>query len=151
VNLQVVCNLEELDPHQEQLLLDFVGASALSVFKHRLSRGIKLHILFAEGQLVGTVFFVLGKQQPFQHVILTDRDAMGLDGRIVPAFRGRGMYPLILLLSIMHLRKQGVERLFADCAEWNRETTRSLECLGFRYLLKYKLVRGAYRYEKEAS
>lgn len=151
VKLQVVHNLDELDPHQMQLLLDSVGASALPVFQERLSRGIELHILFAEGRVVGTVFFVLGKHQPFQHVVLTDRDAMGLDGRIEPAFRGRGLYPILLLLSIMHFRKQGVERVFADCAEWNRETIRSLECLGFRYLLKYKLLRGSYRYEQEAS
>jgi hypothetical protein len=152
VKLEVVHNLDELDPHQMQSLIECVGVSALPVFQERLSRGIELHILFlfAEARVVGTAFFVLGKRQPFQHLVLTDRDVMGLDAHIEPAFRGRGLFPIFLWLSILHLRKQGIERVFADLAEWNTESNRSLECLGFRYLLKYKLVRGSYRYDKVA-
>jgi len=151
VKLQVVHNLDELDSHEAELLKEYVGASALPVLRGRFSQGIELHVLSVKDRVVGTVFFVLGRHQPFQHAILTDRDAMGLDARIAPALRGRGLYPILLLLSIIHLRKQGIERVLADCADWNVESIRSLECLGFRYLLKYRLVRGAYRYDRKAS
>ena len=151
VKIQVVHSLDELDSSQLQSLKGCAGASALQIFRERLSRGIELHMLLAEGRVVGTAFFVLGKHQPFQHVVLTDRDAMGLDAHIDPAFRGRGLFPILILLSVLHLRNQGIERVLADCAEWNVESIRSFECLGFRYLLRYKLVRGAYRYELVAS
>jgi hypothetical protein len=149
VKLRVVRNLGDLDSHQMAALTECVGTSALPVFRERLSKGVELHMLLSENRVVGTVFFVLGKSHSFQHIPLTERDAMGLDGRIDPAFRGRGLYPILLLVSLLDFKNRGIERVYTDCAEWNKETIRSFECVGFRYLLKYRLRRGFYRFEQE--
>jgi len=147
VDLRIVSNLDELTEPELQALGQSVGASALRIFGQRLSRGVELHILFADGRVVGTVFYVLGRDHPFQHVVLTERDAMGLDGRIDFAYRGRGLYPVLLFLSMVHLSRRGIERLFADCTESNQEAARSFECVGFRFLMRYRLKSGGYVYD----
>lgn len=150
VELRVIRNLEELDFEEYQSLTESIGVSDLPVCKDRLAKGIELHMLRVGNRVVGTLYLVFGKVSSFQHVILTDRDVMGLDGRIVPEFRGNGLYPMLLSRSIEKLRQQGFERLFIDANENNVAATRSYESVGFRLLLRYKLWRGIYWFDKKA-
>ena len=150
VELRVVKDLHELKPHEYQALRDSVGASAIPLYEQRLSQGAELHVLFAGQHVAGTLFFVFGGSHRFQHMVLTDRDAMALDGRIDPRFRGRGLYPVFLSLSISALHQKGIERLFIETSEHNEEAKRSFVCLGFHFLLKYKMSRGQYRYDIKA-
>jgi len=150
VELRVIKDLHELKPHEYQALQDNVGASAMPLYGQRLSQGAELHVLFAGQHVAGTLFFVFGGSHRFQHMVLTDRDAMALDGRIDPRFRGRGLYPVFLSLSISALHQKGIERLFIETSEHNEEAKRSFVCLGFHFLLKYKMSRGQYRYDIKA-
>jgi hypothetical protein len=147
VELRVVTRLDELSPNELRALEQSVGASAIPVFEQRLLQGMTLHLLLAGERVAGTIFFVFGRSQRFQHVVLTERDAMGLDGRIDPGFRGRGLYPVFLLLSIARLKESGVDRLFVDTTEDNDHAIRSFSSVGFRFLIRYRLKRGRYRFD----
>ena len=149
VELKVVTALSDLKPQEYQALKDSVGGSDIPVYERRLSRGIELHVLFIEQKVAGTLSFVFGKTHRFQHVVLTDRDAMALDGRVDPKYRGRGLYPLFLSLSIERLRQKGIERLFIDTNEDNEEANRSFASVGFHFLLKFRPERGRYRFDRE--
>jgi GNAT superfamily N-acetyltransferase len=149
VELKVVTALSDLKPPEYQALKDSVGGSDIPVYEQRLSQGIELHVLFVDQKVAGTLSFVFGRTHRFQHVVLTDRDAMALDGRVDPKYRGRGLYPLFLSLSIERLRQRGIERLFIDTNEDNEEANRSFASVGFRFLLKFRLERGRYSFDRK--
>jgi len=150
VELRVVTSLSELKPQEYQALKDSVGGSDVPLYEERLSQGVELHVLFIDQKVAGTLSFVFGETHRFQHVVLTDRDAMALDGRVDPKYRGRGLYPIFLSLSIERLKQRGIERLFIDTNENNEEANRSFASVGFRFLLKFKLERGMYRFDRKA-
>lgn len=150
VELRVVTSLCDLKPQEYQALKDSVGGSDIPVYERRLSQGVELHVLFIDQKVVGTLSFVFGNVHRFQHVVLTDHDAMALDGRVDPKYRGRGLYPIFLSLSIEKLKQRGIERLFIDTNENNEEANRSFASLGFRFLLKFKTKRGRYRFDRKA-
>ena len=149
VTLRVVTreNLKALNAEELAAVEANVGESSLPVIRERLDHGCELHILLYEGRVVGTRFFILGREHSFQHVVLTDRDAMDIDGRIRPEFRGRGLNPVFFYLNIRHLRKQGLERLYVACREDNQASVRSFARVGFRFLGKYRNWRGYHIYE----
>jgi hypothetical protein len=149
VELRVVRKLDELNPNEQRALEHSVGASAIPIFERRLSQGIELHILFVGERIAGTMFFVFGRYHCFQHVVLTEHDAMGLDGRVDSEFRGRGLFPVFLLLSIASLKQRGIDRLFIDCSEHNERSIRSFSHVGFRFLLRYRLKWSRYRFDRK--
>ncbi|TKB90010.1 MAG: GNAT family N-acetyltransferase [Nitrospira sp.] len=150
VELRVFTNLSEINPQEYQALKDSVGGSDIPVYQRRFSQGVELHVLFIDQKVAGTLSFVFGKIHRFQHVVLTDRDAMALDGRIDPKYRGHGLYPIFLSLSIEKLKQRGIERLFIDTNENNEAANRSYASAGFRFLLKYKTGWGRYRFDRKA-
>jgi ribosomal protein S18 acetylase RimI-like enzyme len=149
VELRVVTSLSELNPQEYQALKVSVGGSDIPVYQRRLAQGVELHVLFIDQKVAGTLSFVFGKMHRFQHVVLTDRDAMALDGRVDPKYRGRGLYPIFLSLSIEKLKQKGIERLFIDTNENNQAANRSYGSVGFRFLLKYKTEWGRYRFDRK--
>lgn len=148
VELRIITNLSDLKPQEYQALKNSVGGSDIPVYERRLSQGIELHVLFVDQKVAGTLSFVFGKTHQFQHVVLTERDAMALDGRVDPRYRGRGLYPIFLSLSIEKLKQKGIERLYIDTNENNDEANRSFASVGFRFLLKFKIERGRYRFDR---
>ncbi|MGH7467405.1 MAG: GNAT family N-acetyltransferase [Longimicrobiales bacterium] len=137
---------KDLTPLQQEALNRSFAAD-LMLADQRLARGAALHILFVDGRLAGTLFTVTGKTQRFQHILLTERDAMVLDARIVPAFRGKGLYPVLLARSVEALRAAQLERLYIETAETNTASLRSYDKVGFRYLGRHRpLGRERYRY-----
>ena len=150
VELRVVTSLSTLKSQEYQALKDSVGGSDIPVYERRLSQGVELHVLFIDQKVAGTLSFVFGKIHRFQHVVLTDRDAMALDGRVDPKYRGRGLYRIFLSLSIENLKQRGIERLFIDANENNEAANRSYTSIGFRFLLKFKTERGRYRFDRKA-
>lgn len=150
LKLRVVRSLSELKPQEYQALKESVGGSDIPVYERRLSQGIELHVLFIDQKVAGTLSFVFGETHRFQHVVLTDHDVMALDGRVDPKYRGRGLYPIFLSLSIEKLKQRGIERLFIDTNENNEAANRSYASLGFRFLLKFKTESGRYRFDRKA-
>jgi ribosomal protein S18 acetylase RimI-like enzyme len=150
VELRVVTSLSDLKPQEYQALKESVGGSDIPVYERRLSQGVELHVLFIDQKVAGTLSFVFGNIHRFQHVVLTERDAMALDGRVDPKYRGQGLYPIFLSLSIENLRQRGIERLFIDANENNEAANRSYASVGFHFLLKFKTERGKYRFDRKA-
>lgn len=145
--LQVVVRLED-EPVVAQLKQRFDEAT-LNVFKRRLANGCHLHVLFRDGAIAGTLFVVFGKNRPFQHVTLTDRDAAILDSHIQPEFRGQGLYAVLLNASLRAAKDVGVERMFVATTESNLPSLRALHRVGFRHLLKYRISGREYWYDTE--
>lgn len=149
IELRVITSLNDLKPQEYQALKGSVGGSDIPVYERRLSQGVELHVLFIDQKVAGTLSFVFGKTHSFQHVVLTDRDAMALDGRVDPKYRGQGLYRIFLSLSIENLKQRGIERLFIDANENNEAANRSYSSVGFRFLLKFKTERGRYRFDRK--
>ncbi len=147
VMLRIVRTLGELNRSERQALERSVGASAIPIFERRLLQGNELYILFSGESVAGTMFLVFGRECPFQHTVLTDRDAMVLDARIDPKFRGRRLYAVFLSRSLASLKQNGAERLFIDCAERNKRSIRSFSRVGFQFLLRYRVRGGQYRFD----
>ena len=147
IDVRVLTSLSELKAQEYRALIESIGASDMPLYETRLAQGVELHVLFIDEKVAGTLSFVFGKTRRFQHVILTDHDAMALDGRIDPRHRGRGLYSLFLALSIAKLRSKGIERLFIDTNEDNLPANRAYRSVGFRSLVRYKIRWGNYRFD----
>jgi len=145
VSLRVFCEFDgSLD---EAMFEKGLGASEMSVLASRLRNGCQLCVLLKGQVLAGTLFFVFGRNHRFQHLILTEQDVVILDARIVPRFRGQGLYSLFLNLSLNTLKEKGIERVFVQTSEHNEPSLRALRRVGFRYLMRYKTCLGMYRYD----
>lgn len=145
----VVRSLDELDPALRGEIAARLGASAMPVWERRLAAGCELHLMLLDGRLAASRFVVWGAATPFQNVVLTERDTMGMDVRVDPEMRGRRLAPLFFSVSIQDLARRGCERVFATVAVHNVRSLRTLEGVGFRALLRCRVERGRYRYDRD--
>lgn len=145
----VVRSLDDLDPVLRGAISERLGASAMPVWEQRLAAGCELHLLLVDDRLAASRFVVWGAATPFQNVVLTERDTMGMDVRVDPEMRGRRLAPLFFSVSIQDLARRGCERVFATVAVHNVRSLRTLEGVGFRALLRCRVERGRYRYDRE--
>lgn len=145
---RVVRSLRELEPSDREEAVGRVGASSTLVWESRLAQGCELHLLFLGERLAASRFVVWGSTTPFQNVVLTEHDTMGLDVRVEPELRGRSLAPLFFSISIQDLASRGCERVFATVAVHNVRSIKTLERVGFRPLLRCRVERGRYRYDR---
>lgn len=124
-----------------------LGTSSLSVFQARVRQGCQLCVLFRGQAVAGTLFFVFGRSHRFQHLVLSEQDAVILDARISPEFRGQGLYSIFLNLSLLSLKGKEIERVFVATSEHNEPSIRALRRVGFRHLMRYKTWMGVYKYD----
>lgn len=137
----------ELTAAQRETLMEALGPRSDKQAEERLASGALLHVLFVDHVVAGTLFTVSGVARRFQHMVLTDGDSMVLDARIVPAFRGRGLYPVLLAHAAQALRAYGQDRLYIDTLETNTASLRSYAKVGFRFLTRYRMSwRRQYRF-----
>jgi ribosomal protein S18 acetylase RimI-like enzyme len=129
----------ELNPAQRKALSEALGPGSDKQAEERLASGALLHVLFVDGMVAGTLFTVSGAARRFQHMVLTDGDSMVIDARIVPAFRGRGLYPVLLAHAADALRADGQDRLYIDTLETNTASLRAYDKVGFRFLTRYRM------------
>lgn len=147
--LRVARRPEELGHPQWCELSAQVGPRACELYRERVSRGCELHLLELDGRIAGSQFFIPGTLQPFQHVVLTERDALLMDVRIHREFRGRGLAPLFYSLSVQDLARRGCERVFGAASVHNTPSLRTFERVGFRHLVDYRFRRGRYHFDRE--
>lgn len=139
--------MRELNPAQRKSLIDALGPGSDKQAEERLASGALLHVLFVDQAVAGTLFTVSGAARRFQHMVLTDGDSMVIDARIVPAFRGQGLYPVLLAHAADALRAYGQDRLYIDTLETNTASLRAYEKVGFRFLTRYRVSwRRQYRF-----
>ncbi len=144
---RVIRGLGELSPAEHAQVLAQLGAPTLAIWETRFARGGEAHLLFLDEQLAASRFVVWGNVAPFQNLVLTPHDTMGMDVRVDPELRGRGLAPLFFSLSIQDLAQRGCERVFAMVAVHNIRSIKTLERVGFRPLLRCRIANGRYRYE----
>jgi len=147
-SFRVVRSLDQLTPDERAEAAARLGVSAMPVWEKRLAGGCELHLLFLDRKLAASRFVVWGTVTPFQNVVLTDRDTMGMDVRVDPDLRGRGLAPLFFSISIQDLASRGCDRVFATVAVHNVRSLKTLERVGFRPLLRCRVNRGRYRYDR---
>lgn len=148
-SLRVIERFEDLSESERIDLARHVGESSIGLAHARLERGCELHLLLKGERIAGSRFVVFGRAHRFQGVVLTPRDTMGLDVRIERELRGQGLAPLFFSLSIQDLHRRGCERVFAAVSVQNTPSIRTLERVGFRQILQFRIRRGWYRYDRE--
>lgn len=129
----------ELSTDQHKALLEALGPRSDKQAEERLASGALLHVLCVDDKVAGTLFTVSGAARRFQHMVLTDGDSMVIDARIVPAFRGRGLYSVLLAHAAQALHAYGQDRLYIDTLETNTASLRAYKKVGFRYLTRYRM------------
>lgn len=144
---RVIHALADLSDDERRRLLAQLGAATLAIWEQRLAQGGEGHLLFLDDRLAASRFVVWGSVKPFQNLVLTPRDTMGMDVRVDPELRGRGLAPLFFSVSIQDLARRGCERVFAMVAVHNVRSIKTLEHVGFRALLRCRLEHGRYRFE----
>jgi GNAT superfamily N-acetyltransferase len=147
--LRVVRKLDDLSASDWADLDRSLGANARDLIATRLRAGADLHFLVVGDRVAGTRFFVRGATHPFQHVPLSERDVMVLDGRIDPDLRGRGYNVPFYAKSLAELKRRGAQHVWVDCAEHNERSRRSYARLGFRFVLRYRTRWGRYRFDSD--
>ena len=146
--LRVVHQVDELEAEAWVELERQVGSHSAGLYRARIDQGCEMHLLELGGRIAGSRFVIWGSRHPFQNVLLTDRDTMGIDVRIDRAFRGRKLAPLFFSMSIRDLAERGCDRVFAAVAVHNVRSIRTLERVGFRHLLNFRVERGRYRFDR---
>ena len=129
----------ELTAAQHKALIEALGPRSDKQAEERLASGALLHVLFLDDTVAGTLFTVSGAARRFQHMVLTDGDSMVIDARIVPAFRGRGLYAVLLAHAAQALHAHGQDRLYIDTLETNTASLRAYDKVGFRFLTRYRM------------
>lgn len=148
-SLRVVERFEDLSDTERTDLARHVGESSMRLVRSRLERGCELHLLLKGERIAGSRFVVFGRMHRFQSVVLTPRDTMGMDVRIDRELRGQGLAPVFFSLSIQDLHRRDCDRVFAAVSVQNTPSIRTLERVGFRHLLRFRIRRGWYRYDRE--
>ncbi len=146
LHLEVISSLEQLKESLRRALEDSIGRSAMPLLEERLRARAQLHVLLFGEQVAGTQFFVLGQQHAFQEIPLTEKDAMVLDLRIDPRFRGRGFASAFCLLSIHHFAGNSVERVWLSTSVKNERANRAFQAAGFRFIVRFRRCYGRYIY-----
>lgn len=118
-------------------------------FDQQLAAGARCHALLVEGRFAGSLYTVPGSVTPFQHVVLTPLDAMVLDARIDPAFRGRGLYSILLTETLRALHAIGIQRLYIDTPASNERSLATFRRLGFSILVRYRRRGSGYHFDRE--
>jgi ribosomal protein S18 acetylase RimI-like enzyme len=86
-----------------------------------------------QGRVISYAFVVF---ESFYKRILGEATATPIISNCLtfPAYRGQGLYPLVLRASLRHLAAQGYSRAIITCAPENIASIRGIEKAGFRRL-----------------
>ncbi len=148
-SLEVARDSESLALVRGRLVAAGMADDDAAEFDQRLAAGARFHALLVEGRFAGSLYTVPGSVTPFQHVVLTPLDAMVLDARIDPAFRGRGLYSILLSETLRALNAIGIQRLYIDTPASNERSLATFRRLGFRFLVRYRRRGSGYRFDRK--
>lgn len=148
-SLCVIRALDELREAQRLAVERSIGAASVRIWRERLAQGVEAHLLFVGDRLAVSRFVIWGTSHAFHHVLLTPKDTMSMDLRTDPDFRGQGAATAFFSQSLQDLARRGCERAYATVAVNNEAANRTFLRLGFRPLVRWRRIRGGYRYEKD--
>jgi hypothetical protein len=131
-------NLGGVDPSHLEAIRANVGHGSGHLIEERLANGCEMHVFLVDGRVAGTRFFLLGSRRAFMRVIITERDAFSLDGRIHPDFRGRRLNYPYFGLNFDRLRSLGVERVYTDCRADNQASIKTYARMGWKCVGSYR-------------
>ena len=91
-------------------------------------------LLAATGPHGGVTSYAFVVFESFYKKILGESSATPIISNCLtfPAYRGQGLYPLVLRASLQHLAAQGFSRAIITCAPDNIASVRGIEKAGFR-------------------
>lgn len=122
---------------------NFGSAATAAVEQQVLTGGNHAYVeeLQGEGQLLaatdsqgGVTSYAFVVFESFYKQILGEASATPIISNCLtfPAFRGQGLYPMVLRASLRHLAAQGYSRAIITCAPDNIASVRGIEKAGFR-------------------
>lgn len=92
-----------------------------------LERGWRLWVATVAGELASVSWTMFGAQCPDYFVPVAARDGVLWWTVTLPAYRGRGLAPLLYRHMTAHLQRTGAHQAYVCCGEWN---TASRACIG---------------------
>jgi hypothetical protein len=69
---------------------------------------------------------------------LAEDDVILFDGAVLPEYRGRNIFPILLTNVFYELKKRGIARVIFDAMIWNKSVLRSLEKIPAKKLCAIK-------------
>jgi GNAT superfamily N-acetyltransferase len=102
--------------------------------RERFGRSASLWLLQSEGTLVGYGWTLGGGTIEPHFFRLGRRDVHLFDFYVAPAYRGRGLNPLLVNSVLCHLALEGCARAFIETPQWNHSQISSLKRTPFHFL-----------------
>jgi ribosomal protein S18 acetylase RimI-like enzyme len=118
----------ELDPNESQRIIEFWNPKlAQKRMDERFAHGASLWVVLFDGELAGYGWTLRGRTIEPYFLPLGPDDIHFFDFHVFPAYRGRGLNPLLVKHILASLRAEGGGRAWIEAAEWNAPQRSSLQ------------------------
>ena len=125
----------ELRPEDLQAMTSFWNPKlANRNIKERFDLGASLWLIKSDNKLAGYGWTLQGNTVEAHYFRLGQDDAHLFDFHVFPAYRGRGLNPVLVTHILQRLATSGAGRAFIEAAEWNKAQLLSLAKTPFRRL-----------------
>lgn len=147
ITIESITKEKEIKKEDLNSLIEHIGEEIiLTQLKERFAKLAVLWMIKVDGKLAGYVWSI-GKSTykcpcPY-YFPLCDNDVFLFDGSVLPQYRGRNLYPLLLKHVLYGVKKMGFIRAICDAHEWNVSVIKSFSKAGLKKLgtvRKYSLM-----------
>ncbi len=102
---------------------------------------VKDFFIYNQNGVIGHISWVYYKDDPNRILNLHDDEGEIKYSLTLPQFRGRGVYPTVLMAVQKYLKEQGYKRLFICTRQENLSSVRGIEKAGFSFVRKINLIK----------
>jgi RimJ/RimL family protein N-acetyltransferase len=101
--------------------------------------GVKDFFIASDGKEIQHIIWIYYQNDPNRLVRLGPKDAEVKYGLTLPAFRGQGIYPMVLKTLLRYLKQKGFRRVYGFVHKDNHSSMRGIEKAGFRRVGRIRL------------
>jgi hypothetical protein len=130
-------------PLMHEFLRETPDAAVHAPVEFLLAQGARPFLAFCEGRLAHIAWLHDLPSMPATFPLVELLPGEGWIGNCDthPAFRGYGIYPVVLQHMLRSSAETGVRRCFISCAPSNQASIRGIEKAGFRFVSKKRKIR----------
>lgn len=138
ITIESITKENKIEKEDLNGLIEHIGEEiTLIELKERFAKLAVLWMIKVDGKLAGYVWSI-GKSTykcPGPHYFpLCDNDVYLFDGSVLPQYRGRNLFPLLLKHVLYGVKKLGFIRVIFDAHEWNVSVHKSFSKVGMKKL-----------------
>lgn len=134
--IESITRENEIEKEDLNSLIEHIGEEIiLTELKERFAKLAVLWMIKVDGKLAGYVWTIRKSTYkcpcPY-YFPLCDNDVFLFDGSVLPQYRGRNLYPLLLKNVLCGVKRLGFIRAICDAHEWNGSVQKSFSKAGLK-------------------